>query len=246
MGSIRTGIKVLLAKFFDIHLAVTNTYKQPIYRVKLLDKLGIDLVADVGANIGQYAQELISSGYKNKIISFEPLSDIYGELVKNSSGFKNWEVYERCAIGNENGEVEINVSENYESSSIFNVLDKSIEAEPSTKFIKKEKVKVARLGDILKFDPQSKIHLKIDVQGYEEMVLSGAENIFGNVRSLELEISLIPLYEGVLSPQKLLTKLSNYGFSPAFYVSVFDDVNSGGILQLNGLFVKNELLHLIN
>lgn len=246
MGSIRTGIKVLLAKWFDIHLAVTNMHKQPIYRVKLLDQLGIDLVVDVGANVGQYSQELIKSGYNKKIISFEPLSDIYNELVSNSSNHPNWDVYERCAIGDKNGEVEINVSENYESSSIFNVLDKSIKAEPSTKFIKKEKVKIARLSDVLKFDPKSKIHLKIDVQGYEEMVLSGAEDIFGNVCSLELEISLLPLYEGVLSPQKLLAKLHGYGFSPAFYISVFEDVNTGGILQLNGLFVKNELLNLVS
>jgi len=246
MGSIRTGIKLLLNKLFDIHLANTNTHKQPIHRVKLLKQLSIDLVADVGANVGQYALELITSGYTNKIISFEPLSDIYNELVSNSAGHKQWEVYERCAIGNENGEIEINVSENFESSSIFNVLDKSIEAEPTTKFIKKEKVKICKLSEVLKFDPKDRIHLKIDVQGYEEMVLAGAEAIFGNVSSLELEISLIPLYEGVISPQKLLSKLSEHGFSPAFYVSVFDDVHTGGILQLNGLFVKNELMNLIS
>lgn len=246
MGSIRTGIKLLLSKLFDIHLATTNTHKQPVHRVKLLKQLGIDLVADVGANIGQYALELIGSGYSNKIISFEPLSDIYNELLNNSANYKQWEVYERCAIGNECGEIEINVSENFESSSIFNVLDKSIEAEPSTKFVKKEKVKICRLSDVLQFGPKNRIHLKIDVQGYEEMVLAGAEGIFSNVCSIELEISLIPLYEGVISPQKLLSKLSNHGFSPAFYVSVFDDVNTGGILQLNGLFVKNELLNLIS
>lgn len=245
MSFIKRNIKLLLGKF-NIHLVSSNTHKQGAYRVNLLNQLNIDLVADIGANTGQYAMELIKAGYTKKIISFEPLSDVYNELLNNSTKFDNWEIYERCAIGNETGEIEINVSENFESSSIYNVLEKSIKAEPKTQFIKREKVKIVKLGDVLKFDEKSKVHLKIDVQGYEELVLEGAEAIFANVSSLELEISLLPLYEGACSPQKLLTKLNNYGFGPAFYTSVFDDANSGGILQLNGLFVKNELLGLIS
>jgi hypothetical protein len=54
------------------------------------------------------------------------------------------------------------------------------------------------------------------------------------------------LYEGALTPQVLLTKLANYGYSPAFYTSVFDDSKTGGVLQLNGFFVKNSLLNLIS
>ncbi len=245
MSFIKSNIKLLL-RLFNIHLASTNVYKQGGYRVDILKRLDIDLVADIGANVGQYSLELIKSGYKNKIVSFEPLSDVYDKLVASSQGYDNWTVHERCAIGNENGEIKINVSENFESSSIFNVLDKSIEAEPKTKFIKNETVKIQKLSDVLKFDKNSKLHLKIDVQGFEEQVLMGAAAIFGNVSSIEVEISLLPLYEGALSPQILLTKLSDYGFSPAFYTSVFEDVNSGGVLQLNGLFVKNELVNLIS
>ena len=112
--------------------------------------------------------------------------------------------------------------------------------------VKKETVKIVKLADVLKYAPGTKIHLKIDVQGFEEQALMGAAAIFGDVSSIEVEISLVPLYEGALSPQVLLAMLSDYGFSPAFYTSVFDDVNTGGVLQLNGLFVKTELLHLIS
>ena len=44
----------------------------------------IDLVLDVGANSGQYALSLRRFGYKNKIISFEPGSEAYLNLIKNS------------------------------------------------------------------------------------------------------------------------------------------------------------------
>jgi FkbM family methyltransferase len=245
MTFIKKSVKLLLG-MFNIHLVSSNVYKQGKYRVSLLDQLGINLVADIGANIGQYSLELINGGYKKNIISFEPLTDVYDKLVERAGYFDNWTIYDRCAIGNETGEIEINVSENYESSSIYNVLEKSIQAEPSTKFIKKEKVKIVKLSDSLKFDKNSKIHLKIDVQGFEEQVLLGAAAIFDHVYSIEVEISLLPLYEGALSPQTLLTKLSAYGFSPAYYTSVFEDINTGGVLQLNGLFVKNELLSSIS
>jgi FkbM family methyltransferase len=245
MSLFKKTVKLILGAF-NIHLVSSNAYKQDKYRVSVLNRLDIDLVADVGANIGQYAKELIKAGYKNKIISFEPLTDVYAALQKASSIHPQWTIYERCAIGNETGEITINVSENYESSSIYNVLDKSIEAEPGTKFVKKETVKIVKLADVLKYAPGTKIHLKIDVQGFEEQALMGAAAIFNDVSSIEVEISMLPLYEGALSPQVLLTKLSDYGFSPAFYTSVFDDVNTGGFLQLNGLFVKTELLHLIS
>lgn len=245
MSLIKKTVKRILGAF-NIHLVSSNVFKQDKYRVSLLEQLGIDLVADIGANIGQYAMELIKSGFKARIISFEPLGDIYDKLVNNSSKYPQWTVYDRCAIGNESGQVEINVSKNYESSSIYNVLDKSIKAEPLTRFVKKETVRIARLADILKYPPESKIHLKIDVQGFEEQVLSGAEEMFGSVSSIELEISLLPLYEGALSPQVLLNKLAGYGYSPVFYTSVFDDSKTGGILQLNGFFVKNSLLNLVS
>lgn len=245
MNVIKRVIKLGLG-VFNIHLVSSNVHKQGKYRVSLLNQLGIDLVADIGANIGQYSLELIEAGFKEKIISFEPLSDVYDKLVNRSVKYDQWTIYDRCAVGNENGEIEINVSENYQSSSIYNVMDKSIAAEPRTRFIKKEKVKIIKLSDALKFDKKSKIHLKIDVQGFEEQVLMGAASIFDNVSSIEVEISLLPLYEGALTPQTLLTKLNNYGFSPAFYTSVFEDINTGGVLQLNGLFVKNELLNLIS
>lgn len=245
MGFIKSNIKLLLG-LFNIHLVTSNAYKVGDYRVRLLEQLGVDVVADIGANIGQYSLELIKSGYTKKIVSFEPLSDVYNELVEQSKKHTNWEIFERCAIGNENGEIKINVSENYESSSIYNVLEKSIKAEPRTKFIKNEKVKIVKLADVLKYDKKSQIHLKIDVQGYEEQVLKGAAAIFDNVVSIELEISLLPLYEGALSPQTMITLLADFGYSPAFYTSVFEDINTGGVLQLNGFFVKNELLNLVS
>src|ERR1700710_457969 len=91
--------------------------KQEKYRVQLLNQLGIDLVLDIGANLGQYTKALFAHGFAGNVISFEPVSDVYSKLLIKSKSLKNWTIYERCAVGEQAGETEINVSENYESSS---------------------------------------------------------------------------------------------------------------------------------
>jgi len=63
----------------------------------------ISTVLDVGANIGQFAMGLRESGYKRRIISFEPLSEAYSHLLINSKNDPNWIIAPRMAIGNEEG-----------------------------------------------------------------------------------------------------------------------------------------------
>lgn len=242
MGIIKKNIKYFL-QLFNLDIIKLVKKKQDKYRVSLLNELGINLVADIGANVGQYAKDLKKNGYKGKIISFEPLSCAYKELLYNSTKYNNWVVYEQCALGNIDGEIEINVAINSESSSIFNVLKKSVQAEPKSSFVKKETVPIRKLSSVLAYDVNTNIHIKIDVQGYEEHVLKGAGVVLSNASSIELEISLIPLYEGALTPELLLEELTFHGFKPVFYTSVFDDIKTGGILQLNGFFVKENLIN---
>jgi len=244
---IKTLRKYFLKSFnvLNIPLEFSPIPKQDKYRVKLLKLLNIDLVIDVGANIGQYSLGLFKNGYTGNIISFEPVGDAHLKLVEQSKKYDKWLVYEKCAIGDNEGEIEINVSKNFESSSILNVLEKSIVAEPTTSFIRKEKVKIHKLSNIDVIRKYNKIHLKIDVQGYEEMVLNGAVDVFSKVLSLQLEISLVPLYSGALLPEVLLVKLKEYGFVPVCYTSAFTHPIIGTIMQLDGLFVKRELLTLI-
>ena len=68
-------------------------------RKQILNSYNIDTVLDVGANIGQFAQQLRDDlGYTNKIISFEPLSSAFELLKTNAGGDPNWEVF-NIALG---------------------------------------------------------------------------------------------------------------------------------------------------
>ena len=96
---------------FDVKRITPSTSNDLRTRL-LLDHHKIGLVLDVGANAGQYASSLRESGYRGKIISFEPLSTMYSVLERASRTDPLWVIASRTAIGNIDGEIEINISEN--------------------------------------------------------------------------------------------------------------------------------------
>ena len=59
-------------------------------RMSIISEQGINLVIDVEANTGLYAKPLWDSGYKGKILSFEPLNSAYEELLRNARNNPLW------------------------------------------------------------------------------------------------------------------------------------------------------------
>ena len=73
MNTITRLIRRLINKFnLDITKYPSTDLRR---RNKLLNHFKIDLILDVGANSGQYAQESFNNKFKGKIISFEPFSN---------------------------------------------------------------------------------------------------------------------------------------------------------------------------
>ena len=67
-------------------------YSQEMALRTIFDSFDVNLVLDVGANKGQYASFLRNYlGYKGKIISFEPVLDVYHELNNAALNDPNWE-----------------------------------------------------------------------------------------------------------------------------------------------------------
>ncbi|MBE9046128.1 FkbM family methyltransferase [Pleurocapsales cyanobacterium LEGE 10410] len=200
----------------------------------------IDLVLDVGANVGQYAMLLRKLGYAGKIVSFEPLSSAYSRLKTISDKDSLWEVAPRTAIGNENNEIEINISANSQSSSVLGILDSHLKAASNSAYVGSETVKLSRLDTVAQgyLDNASSVFLKIDVQGFEKQVLEGATKILPQIKGIEIELSLVPLYQGQPLFQEMLDLLDGLGYELYAVIPGLADPKTGRLLQMDGIFFR--------
>lgn len=246
----KVGINV--SAFFEIGL-FKNTHDYII--LQLLKNHNIDVILDVGANKGQFASVIFQTGYKGKVVSFEPTSEAYKQLLAVSKfeplNFKNivngflkkknskWFVAERCAIGEMDGETEINISKNSESSSILQMCQSHLNAAPNTYTVGKEKVNLKKLDTVAIPYLQSAKNplLKLDVQGYEDFVLRGAKKILPQLKGIMLEMSLVQLYKGETLYLDMIKKIENMGFE-------LYDINPGWrdknlkMLQMDCIFFR--------
>ena len=235
------AIKSTFRKFgVDIHRfspAASSTAKL----LCSLHKFEIDLIFDVGANQGQFASEIRSGGYKGKIISFEPLSTAHEALLQASGGDSNWDVFSRCALGDHNGEIEINVAGNSVSSSILPMMKTHLRSAPESAYQKKELTPIKTLDAIAGgyLCNARAPFLKIDTQGFEWQVLEGARDTLPHIKGVLLELSLVPLYEGQHLWQEMIGRLESEGFTLWALQQGFTDPSDGRALQMDGIFYRS-------
>lgn len=208
-------------------------------RSGMIQKAGVDLVIDVGANEGQYVRGLRAGGYTGLVISVEPLASAFAALSNVSSRDPHWKVI-RAAAGSSESRMELHVAGNSVSSSLLPMLDRHVRAEPTSTAVGLESVEVSPLDLLVEADlaESSAALLKIDSQGFEDEVLKGAtETLKGEaVVGLEVELSLVPLYEGQLLWGELSEVIRGFGFVPLSFSDGFRDPETGELLQVDGLF----------
>ncbi len=158
-----------------------NVQRRPFGAFKpiaLFQKYDIDLLIDVGANSGQYAQTIRSLGYDGYIYSYEPLIEAFEKLKIVSDDDFKWKSF-NVALGNFDGKAEINVALNSQSSSLLNMLPSHIKSAPESIYTRKELINVRKLDTIFEqgtFDKGENLFLKVDTQGFEKKVLEGGMN----------------------------------------------------------------------
>jgi FkbM family methyltransferase len=205
-------------------------------RARLLAERGVEMVIDVGANRGQYAEELRRHGYRGRIVSFEPLSEAYAALQRRSATDERWQV-QRLALSDGDTGLELGAADNFGSALRVKQRLATLfpEAVPSTL----ERVPAARLDEVeLDLPPAGRTLLKLDVQGYELRVLTGAAGMLGDVGIVETELSVVALYEGQPLLADILRALEDEGFALHALEPILRDWRTGELLQFDGLFVR--------
>ena len=188
---------------------------------RVLNKLSINCVFDVGANHGQYGDLLRDIGYRGWILSFEPVRACFQDLSKRAAARPPWRVF-HYALGSENRQTQINV---YEIDSGNSFLSPSLrENHPDHRVVGRETVEVRRLDSI--FDecmagiPSRRLYLKIDTQGFDLEVLRGADGVIANFLGAQTEVCFIPIYDGMPRYIESLKEFESRGFSVVDFVPV--------------------------
>lgn len=203
---------------------------------------GVDHVFDIGASDGRYGEELRRFGYRGRIASFEPLRDSYRLLSARVAADPLWTALP-YAVGSHAGDVVINVAGNSgSSSSILPMLERHRAATPEAAYLATETVPQHTLDGLWRelAGPADRTFLKIDVQGYERSVLDGAVDFVEHCAGLQLELSLVPLYEGAMLYREALDLMESLGFSLMSLDPGFTDRTNGQMLQADGIFFRVE------
>jgi FkbM family methyltransferase len=231
--------KVLRAMGWDV-VRYNNQSSALAALVQQLRLHRIDTVLDVGANAGQYTASLREAGYDGRVFSFEPLEGAHAQLLQAATRDLEWKVAPRMALGNEDGTLAIHVAANSWSSSALKMLDAHLRADPASRYVAVESVRVARLDTVASElgIPGQNLFLKIDVQGFERQVLEGAVGLSSRIKGVQLELSLVPLYEGQELFLPLINAITRDGFEVCGVVPGWVEPATGRTLQVDAIFFR--------
>ncbi len=230
-----TGLHLRLKRF-------TASASEPLRTAMLLREMGIGQVIDIGANTGQFAESLYDFGYRGKVVSFEPVSAAHRQLSQRSKAYPQWVVAPPCAIGNQEGEIEIKVSDDSVFSSALDIKESYVAHNPKSRTVRSERVPLHRIDNIAPdyIDlNKGDILLKIDTQGFEKQVLEGAEKLLSQLKGIKIEIPLYPIYEGSdFAFYEITDFMKERGFQPYSFQIEGVDLNTGRVNTIDGLFFR--------
>jgi FkbM family methyltransferase len=206
---------------------------------RLLQRHGVTAIFDVGANRGHFGWDMRELGFAGKIVSFEPLSEAFAQLQRASAGDPSWQAVP-IGLGERDEEQLIHVAGNSQSSSFLPMLDTHRQAAPESAYRTDERATIRRLDGMFAdyCSPQDRVFLKIDTQGFERKVVEGARGILAAVPLIQLECSLVPLYDGADLIEALIGRMRDLGYDPVDLQPTFHHQGSAHLMQADILFVR--------
>ena len=221
-----------------------------IYQKFLSENL---VIFDVGANKGQSIDRFKKIFSSSTIHAFEPIAKEYENLVKTYRNDKKI-IINNFALGDQNYSKELNLSKRTGVSSFNNFnLDhqwiKTRSKEYKTDVLGfldgKQLVNVKTLDEYCEKKSIHKIDiLKIDTQGYEDLVLKGSSNLLNKnlISAIELEIIFDDTYDKYLSFSEIEKYLlPNFRFCGIknYNQNLFEGINFfAEVLYLNKKLLK--------
>ena len=226
---------VISSKELEMMAAFAPKYKPDEH---WLVKSGVKTILDVGAHTGEFAQRIRAILPDADLICFEPLREPFLALSQRFAEQPNFRAVQ-CALGEQASQREIRRNK-YDASSSLLVLTElhkrsfafAVEENP-------EVVEVRRLTDAVReLNLRDPLLLKLDVQGFEDKVIMGGEDVVSRAKIIIIEVSFLPLFEGGPLFDDVYKILKARGFT---YSGNFEQLLSpedGRPLQADAIFCR--------
>jgi hypothetical protein len=107
-----------------------------------------------------------------------------------------------------------------------------------------ETVPVKTLDQIYKrfVDPSDKVFLKVDAQGYEPNILTGARKLIDCCAAIQLEMALFSSYQCQKLLPEMMELMSDRGFALVHLERGFWDAFTGYLIEVDGIFLRTDKL----
>jgi FkbM family methyltransferase len=215
---------------------------------ELMDDQKINLILDVGANQGQYAEGLFSLGYKGHIISFEPGAAAHAALSAKASNNAHWIAAPRMALGRKRETLTLHTFDRTDMNSLLPPNSDALKCFPKMVPTQTEEVPVERLDEMLKNilpaelqGKELRIFLKVDTQGSELAVVEGASGCLDQLTLLQVEVPVMSVYEGAPNWMEVSQPLHQRGFRLALVSPGFFSKKVMGMLDMDLVFLAPKI-----
>ena len=207
---------------------------------RLFEDENIDFLFDVGANVGQFSTAMFGAGYEGQVLSIEPIPGAH-KLLKNKANLNsNWIIAPRCALGEADSELALNVTKSSSASSLLKPTRSTENAISQTEVMETIETPVKTLDEFWTehSDDVRKLAIKIDTQGYELNVLKGGVQALANASVVVLELSIAPFYEGQPLYNEIDEYLRIHGFQIVDIETGYRDHGSGLLREFDAVYKK--------
>lgn len=197
---------------------------------------GIDSIWDVGANQGQFAFMAHSVWPRLPVYSFEPDPDSYEKLQQN---FKKFSITGRTFPYALSDKVESKQLVRYANNVNNSLLHNETYAASTVESLL---VECTTLDIVSKTTPEVRAaFLKLDVQGFELIVLAGAKSFLKKCAFVQIEVSFSPTYSGGAHAGEIILAMREYGFECIEILDLLRDKNElYKIIEADLLFKRSK------
>lgn len=233
-------MKKIIRKFLSKFSKYVQIYDNAFDLIKVINFHKINLVIDIGASTGEYGKMLRRFGYENQIFSIEPVTKSYNRLEKICKFDNKWFCKQYIISKLNDTKVKINVSEDYDNSSILIPTDLHLKNHSGSKLVYTEIINKKTLDDFINEEIKLKdnMMLKIDTQGSENDILESGILSLSKFKLVQIELSLQKLYSNQKLWIEIIHLMREKNFDTWSIFPGYKKKDNGQLLQMDMIFYK--------